>query len=228
VAKSDVLQRDILHDLLASFDKFCRVNNIEYWIAHGTLLGYFWGQRRLAWDDDVDVQTTLSGLYKLNTHNEERNGKYLLDVNYNFRYRNYQKTNKIDARFIDTASGLFIDITGLAPLGNSKTTIACKSPHSYLIRDIFPLREANFEGIATFVPNNWEKVLKEEYGPRALSDVSYQGYRFSNVTQAWELYDKVLRDELIKAHTKSRMGKFGYLWELVRKKSLRAVKKNNN
>jgi len=62
---------------------------METWIAHGTLLGWWWNGQILAWDWDADVQVsgqTLSYLgrsFNYTTHNYESGHverQYLLDV----------------------------------------------------------------------------------------------------------------------------------------------------
>jgi hypothetical protein len=49
-----------LRNLLASFTTFMIVNDFEFWIAHGTLLGWYWNERLLPWDTDVGVQVRTS------------------------------------------------------------------------------------------------------------------------------------------------------------------------
>ena len=42
--------------------------NIQSWLAHGTLIGWYWGGSILPWDDDLDVQIRdydLDKLYKI-------------------------------------------------------------------------------------------------------------------------------------------------------------------
>ena len=40
---------------------------IETWLAHGTLVGHYWGQKILPWDMDIDVQVLMTTLRYLAT-----------------------------------------------------------------------------------------------------------------------------------------------------------------
>lgn len=107
--------------------------------------------------------------------------------------------NVIDARFIDTRNGFYIDITGLSVKPNTKKLddnmlLGCKSPHFYRFADIFPLVRTTFEGIATWRPNNITPLLTSEYSARALNqnvfkvsfDYLSQEYKFNKDTLEWQ------------------------------------------
>jgi hypothetical protein len=86
--------------------------------------------------------------------------------------------NIIDARWIDTRNGLFIDITGLAETHpDTKPGIwSCKNYHRYHTSELYPLRETIFEGVPAKVPYNYDKILVDEYKEKALVDTEYAGY----------------------------------------------------
>lgn len=123
------LQAPVLHGLIRAW--FQLVNNYKFntWIAHGTLLSWFWNGVAFPWDIDFDVQMPIKDLHGLcrqlnqsltidlgSTEGEGlRHGKYFLDCGTFIGVRdNSNGNNNIDARFIDVENGLYIDITGLA------------------------------------------------------------------------------------------------------------------
>lgn len=96
----------------------------ETWIAHGTLLGWHWNQKFFPWDNDVDVQMSIETLAELAPHNmseyhypvvgEDKPRIYLLDINPHYTIASTRDAaNKIDARWIDTTNGKYIDITAV-------------------------------------------------------------------------------------------------------------------
>jgi phosphorylcholine metabolism protein LicD len=112
----------VLHRIVRAWSRFTQRSQITTWIAHGSLLGYFFNGLIFPWDNDLDVQVTAKSfwdLVKLNQsividyNNIESIGTYLIDINPWFQSRKRNPDNKIDARFIDLESGLYIDITTL-------------------------------------------------------------------------------------------------------------------
>jgi hypothetical protein len=86
--------------------------------------------------------------------------------------------NIIDARWIDTETGLFIDITGLSETrpDTDPGVWSCKNDHRYSVQDLYPMRESVFEGVPARVPYAYEKVLVEEYDDKALTVTEFEGY----------------------------------------------------
>ncbi|GME90316.1 unnamed protein product [[Candida] boidinii] len=58
-------RRIILHHMNRAWLKFANSVGIRTWIAHGTLLGFYFNGLSLSWDTDSDVQVTMDSLYKL-------------------------------------------------------------------------------------------------------------------------------------------------------------------
>ncbi|CAK9440327.1 uncharacterized protein LODBEIA_P44270 [Lodderomyces beijingensis] len=128
-------QSVVLHRLVKNWLAFARNHGIVTWIAHGSLLSWYWNGIAFPWDTDVDVQMPISELYKIgryynqsliienaaDAHGEfDGVGRYFLDVGSSITNRTKGNgNNAIDARFIDVDTGLFIDITALA-LTNEK------------------------------------------------------------------------------------------------------------
>jgi hypothetical protein len=125
---------DALHHLIRSYLTVFRERNIETWIAHGTLLGWWWNGKIMPWDWDLDVQVSASTLSWLgenlnmtrhkytiiNPDGTEATREYLLDINPHHTERiRGDGQNVIDARWIDVRNGLFVDITGLSEVNLS-------------------------------------------------------------------------------------------------------------
>ena len=138
----------------------------------------------------------LADYYNMTVHHFKLPGTpegrdYMLEVNPN--YRNGSVTdflNVIDARWIDTETGLFIDITTLrrnhtaAKLG-LPGVMMCKDKHHYLERDIFPLRESVFENTPVKIPYAYSELLEEEYGAKALTSRTFMNHVFDTERLEW-------------------------------------------
>lgn len=182
-----------------------RALGYETWLAHGTLLGWWWNGQSLPWDGDLDVQVWGSALghmatnHNMTTHDythyemregafgdtvEQVTSSYLLDINPNYVERTRGNwMNVIDARWIDTTTGLFIDITGLSE--NRMGLYSCKNYHAYKLDDLYPMQETTFEGVRALVPNAYEKILREEYNQKALEITEYEGHHWDDQKQLW-------------------------------------------
>ncbi|TKA75377.1 hypothetical protein B0A55_06017 [Friedmanniomyces simplex] len=179
----------------------------ETWIMHGSLLGWYWSRKILPWDSDIDVMVSeqsihhLANYYNMTVHTfdlgsdsddvESHSSSYLLEINPHYTNSTLDSVNKIDARWIDTATGLFIDITTLRrnttaeALGIEDAMMMVKDKHHYNYDDIFPLRHSDFEGYPAKIPFAYAELLIEEYGEKALSDVYYQNHRFDPEKGEW-------------------------------------------
>lgn len=117
--------RRSLTALLKSYAATMEHLQVETWVAHGALIGWYWNRRILPWDTDFDVQVSAEGMAILaHSHNMteyrypmsegESPRTYLLDINPHHSIVSvHDVANKIDGRWIDTTSGKFIDITAV-------------------------------------------------------------------------------------------------------------------
>ncbi|KAK5289522.1 mannosyltransferase [Exophiala xenobiotica] len=183
-----------LSALMKSYAATMRELRAETWIAHGTLLGWHWNQKFLPWDNDIDVQMSVETLAGLAPHNmseyhhpvagEERPRVYLLDINPHYTIASTRDVaNKIDARWIDTTNGKYVDITAVHVSPGKSEHIPfdqgvffCKDGHRYRSEELFPLQDASFEGISVKVPYDSDKILSEEYGKKSLTNTRYHWY----------------------------------------------------
>lgn len=107
--------------------------------------------------------------------------KYLLDVNpWALQSDRGIGLNVIDARWIDTHNGLYIDITGLRKLypDTDPDVWECKNFHKYKTKELYPLRTTVFEGVPAKVPFKYSSILIDEYSIRALTATKFNKYVF--------------------------------------------------
>lgn len=185
----------LFHALVHSYMDTMVDLGITTWLAHGSLLGWYWGQRRLPWDDDFDFHISLQHLtflakYYNMTVYTYGHSSYLLDINAMFAQGRgsviedrtaFPDANTIDARWIDMQTGLFADITALSmntvrgdDHSNGKLFRA-KDGHEYSESDIYPLHCSTFEGCSVLVPYGAERILVREYGKQALTETTFLG-----------------------------------------------------
>ncbi|KAL8895857.1 MAG: hypothetical protein Q9207_007980 [Kuettlingeria erythrocarpa] len=216
-------RKDTQLHMLRAYLTFFNENNLETWLAHGTLLGWWWngkvlasypstievpmipstdsvGLQMLPWDWDIDTQVSGSTLAYMskhynNTHydyvsNDEPPVKrtYLLDVNpASVERERGNGLNIIDARWIDTRNGLYIDITGLSEThpDDQPGVWACKNYHRYHTTDLYPMRETMYEGVVAKVPYAYDRILIQEYEETALVLTDYEGHRWDPIVKEW-------------------------------------------
>lgn len=144
----------------------------------------------LPWDWDIDTQVSEATLLYMGVHHNGTmydytsvddpsvHKTYLVDVNPAIVERERGNGNNvIDARFIDTSNGLYIDITGLSETRPDDTpgVWSCKNYHRYHTTDLYPMRETVFEGVTAKVPYAYDRLLTQEYNQRALVVTDYEG-----------------------------------------------------
>jgi hypothetical protein len=143
--------RRTLLGLIKSYTAIMRDLRAETWLAHGTLLGWHWNQRFLPWDNDIDLQVSIETLtnylvprnlteYSFSIPGDDSPRVYLLDVNPHYLIDDTRDVaNTVDARWIDTSNGKFIDVTTVrgasSGLSNDKAVeeavIFAKDGHTY-------------------------------------------------------------------------------------------------
>lgn len=75
----------------------------------------------------------LANYYNMTIHNFKKRN-YLLEVNPKYTDDSYEDyLNVIDARWIDTETGLFIDITAVRPRAGKENVLCSKDQHEELV-----------------------------------------------------------------------------------------------
>ncbi|KNG50358.1 mannosylphosphate transferase [Stemphylium lycopersici] len=206
---SDEERTDTQKHMIRAYLNFFRENDLDTWIAHGTLLGWWWNGKRLPWDFDLDTQVSDATLQHLGkVHNQTKypyvsydgtvQREYLLDVNpWIWERERGDGANIIDARWIDMRNGLFIDITGLAEThpDDRPGEWVCKNYHRYQTTELYPMRETMFEGVVAKVPYNYDKILVDEYKEKALTVTEFHGHRWDAEKREWVKSEEVERKE---------------------------------
>lgn len=196
----------VLSNLFKSYSLTMRDLGITTWLAHGTLLSWYWGYKVFPWETDIDMHTTLpelkflSSYYNMTVHqfrfHNTADGKideYLLDINPNFHERQVGRldNNRIDARWVDMSNGAYIDITAIHPLDSRAQEKGkpmlwqTKDGHIYDNADIYPLQSTVFEGMEAWVPAESAKLSSKEYTEKALTQDVFRDYRFDEEERQW-------------------------------------------
>ncbi|KAG9240449.1 LicD family-domain-containing protein [Calycina marina] len=193
---------DTLHHMIRAYLTTFRELNLETWIAHGTLIGWWWNSKLLPWDWDLDTQVSGSTMAKLReSHNMTFHNytdmaddgtiifrEYLLDVNpFSTEGHKGDGFNVIDARWIDIRNGLYIDITALREVEPEikPGIFSCKNRHDYKTNELWPMRNTFFEGVPALIPNSYEAILKSEYSPRVMTNTFHEGHQWNPGKKEW-------------------------------------------
>ncbi|OAR00025.1 hypothetical protein LLEC1_00476 [Akanthomyces lecanii] len=201
----------MLRSLIRSYLETMQAEGVETWLAHGTLLGWWWNAQVMPWDYDLDVQVSITTMEWLaanlngteHTHATSRefevplidaslNRTYLLDINPHYTdLASGGGENIIDGRWIDTDTGMFVDITVLRerPFQQVPGVWSCKNGHQYEAQDLWPLRVTEFEGTEARIPHSVEKILGKEYHLRSLERETHEYHHWNHDLKQWVMND---------------------------------------
>lgn len=136
----------------------------------------------------------------------ESGKRYLLEVNpWWTNLSTTDRENVIDARWIDTGTGLFIDVTTVhvqpviesSPTTNTEDMdgeeddipLYTKDQHAYTSTTLFPLRQTTFESIPVHIPYDYQQLLLDEYGAKALTHSMFKDFKFKSEVAEWVMVD---------------------------------------
>lgn len=199
-ARAEKEHEMFMHHMIRAWSNFVEQEGLMAWIAHGSLMGWWWNGMAMPWDSDNDVQMPIMEFDRFaKFYNgtlvvedpEEGTGRYYIDISpwYVERTRGNGK-NLIDARFIDIRSGIYIDITGLAFTGERENHVQCKNRHFYKRSWLSPARKSLYEGVRTFIPNAFESVLQDEY--HKFKSAVFGDWMFKRALALWVPKNKCL------------------------------------
>ena len=168
-------RRNNLRYLFNTFIDEINNTDIEYWIDHGTLLGYFRDKDIICGDDDIDICILYKDNNKLKKLLNTIKRKYpnlLVDSlcilpNTNCHYS-----------ITDKKTGLTIDIYVFDLYKNNKILykstplirkIALQEEANYNKEDILPLKKVSFLNKKIYIPNKIETVLTKLYGKKYMT-----------------------------------------------------------
>lgn len=171
-------------DMFAHFDKLCRKYNLKYWCIGGTLIGIIrkdkineTGDSIGGWipfDGDIDISMLDSDYEILKAHINELHPSMFLQDNQtdkHYKYNNLAKIRDLFSQYLNyypkgCHRGLQIDIFIWTHKDDKLfTKMNWEKNERYDYYDvIFPVREAEFENLNVYIPNQYEKYAERKCG----------------------------------------------------------------
>lgn len=210
------LQLKIL-EIVKYFDKFCKDNQIEYYIIYGSCIGAIRHQGFIPWDDDFDVGMTLENYNKFINLCKTKldNNKYFLqtlDTEPNY-YLSFAKLRDITTTLIEEGNkdipityGVYIDIFPIVGIPKGKIARNVQA-----INRAFAL-SANLNVINNKFLSNIFKIILKIFGKKnIIKYCTKQAIKYSCLTcENWcSIFDGDGLD--INSTTKTIMGKPTYV-----------------
>lgn len=170
-------------NILRELDRICRKYNLKYWCVGGTLIGCVRHNGWIPWDGDVDV-AMLPEDYKIFrekvineipsnlvfTEPEDKPCSKLSDKTAVYMYSKHGNN-------WDVGNYIMLDIFIYKKTENNKI-YGEHCLHDYDV--IFPLKEHQFEDLIVYIPNNYDKFLKNFATGSGLSFMILHGNSFIN------------------------------------------------
>jgi hypothetical protein len=165
------VRHEVLKCLLNHFTTWCESLGVQPILMHGALLGYHLCDRHLLqWEDHIDLILNFDDLQTLAQADATYDVKaFLFDLNPHHVSRASRNAhplqklepNRTDARFIDRASGLCLNLTAAVSDENASFT---KCPHRWEREDVYPLQAGFLLDVPVHLPQRITRLLRNEYG----------------------------------------------------------------
>jgi len=177
--------------LLSLFDYWAKINNLEYCLSYGSLLGAIRDNGFIPYDDDLDIMVDTDKFIKLisksnviNINNEKIYiSAYIPYAHYKFKH---ESLGQLD---LDTLSN--ISILDKIPSNLFTTPIITSYRNNNIYtKTKFNIKLINFEGIYVPIPVNYDTILKLQYGEDYMTvyyvtNHQYTGY-FDHLSQSFK------------------------------------------
>lgn len=175
--------------------------NVSFFLMHGTLLGWFFNEETLPWDEDADVSYLYKDHQRLIAFGRQTLSKRLVF------YPMPRKKDHIEFRVFDRITGVYTDITSLRltknasvlrakalsqPADRQPPLYAMKSSflklwgaHLYRPEHIEPIQPCKIFEFRMWCPKEPAQVLRQEY--RAFRSLSFKRWTFQPTQRCWAL-----------------------------------------
>lgn len=152
--------KSIQLEMLKEVDRFCKKNNIEYFLACGTLLGAVRHKGFIPWDDDIDIcmkRDQYDLFFKIFNNKNSRYKAINIDNEQNY-YLQFGKVIDTNTALYENASnameiGVFIDVFPLDSLPENKKEIEKFRNSLIVYEQLLVLKNIKINNKRTFTQN---------------------------------------------------------------------------
>ncbi len=174
--------------LLFIFDKICRRHGLKYWMIRGSLLGTVRHAGIIPWDNDLDISMLNEDFerFRIVSH-ELPDDVFFQNRSSDKEYAKYSR--RASGKLKDNAGcygycarkgckhhdGLQLDIF-VIDVNNQGLFGGYAFMKGIYLRNVFPLKELQFEGFPVFVPYNYKYFLERKYGDYMVPPPEHERY----------------------------------------------------
>jgi phosphorylcholine metabolism protein LicD len=164
--------------LIEILDRICIS---DYWLIGGTLLGAARNKCLLPWDNDIDIAITINGYKKIVNNIEYINKQFTIIQNLIGFKIYFDHISIADIFVVDYTTNRKLVYSG--PYVNNKSYFLlnkCFPKIIFTYDDIYPLNRIICNDIYVNVPNNYIKILKQNYCKNVMNEVKFPSLNIHN------------------------------------------------